>query len=93
METISNNPNAVMVEDYDLLQKNLFKYQSATETKDCLSRIFMDILGSEFCDDYKYRQEIISTFETCFRMVATISDKHDPSGNDTLSLTITYIDS
>lgn len=91
MGTTSNNPNAITAEQFGLLEKNVFKYQSATETKECLSRIFLDVMGSEFCDDSNYRQEIISTFETCIRMVATISENHDPSGNDTLLLTVTYI--
>jgi hypothetical protein len=89
METISNNPNAVTPEQYGVLEKKLFKFQSLQETRESLSKIFLDVMCSEFADDSQYRSEIVQTIETLNIVLTTIEQKHDPYDN--LRLTITII--
>lgn len=86
MQNKSNN--AVTAEQYGVLEKKLFKLQSIPETRECLGRMFLDLMGSEVSNDSSYRQEIVSTVETITNVLFTLEEKREPYDNFTLTITI-----
>jgi hypothetical protein len=73
----NQSENVVTAEQYGLLERKFFQSQSLQETKECLSKMFFDVMCSDICDDKGYRVDIVSTVETLTAILTTIENKQD----------------